>query len=52
MEHQENQDAEVHILRLEDFREKEKWFTHTNVFPSLERQKETKLKETSEDKLC
>lgn len=50
MQHQENQDAEVHILRLEDFREK-KWFTHTNVFLSLGRQKETKLKETSEDEL-
>lgn len=53
VQHQENQNAEVDILQLEDFREKAKaeGFTHTSVFLSLGRQKETKFKETSEDKL-
>lgn len=53
MQHQEHQNAEVDILHLEDFREKAKaeGFTHTSVFLSLGRQKETKFKETSEDKL-
>ena len=50
---QENQNAEVDILHLEDFREKEKveGFTNFIIFPSLGRQKEIQLTDTSEDKL-
>lgn len=51
MQHQENQNAELNILQLEDFREKVEGFTNTSVFPGLGRQKEIKLKETLEDKL-
>jgi len=50
---QENQNAEVDILHLEDFREKEKveGFTNFVIFPSLGRQKEIQFTDTSEDKL-
>lgn len=51
MQHQENQNAELDILQLEDFREKVEGFTKSSVFPSLGRQKEIKLKETLEGKL-